>query len=85
MFPVWLEILLTALGVGLTLFGGYITILLKVRKEAEGAINAAEELDLLGAMKMEAAIETVYTTLPKAIRPFIQKEFIKMILQGVFD
>lgn len=83
------EIILTILSCLCTLlaiiFGYYQTVRKKIEQEALNAINQAEELDKIGAEKMKEAVNTVYSIIPKIIKPFISEKLIETIIQGVFD
>lgn len=63
----------------------YFNIKSKIQEAAEDAINAAEELDAIGAEKMKAAVDYVYGLIPAAFKPFLTKEAIQQVIQFTFD
>lgn len=63
----------------------YIYIRKKIEQEALNAINKAEDTDKVGKEKMAEAVETIYNILPACVRPFISKDMIEIVVQGVFD
>ena len=67
------------------LFGYYIYIRKKIEQEALNAINKAEDTGKVGKEKMAEAVETIYNILPACVRPFISKDMIEIVVQGVFD
>lgn len=83
--PIWIDILLVIAGVAITLLSYYLNVRRKIREAAEGAINAAEELNKIGEEKMQIAIEQIYVAIPIVAKPFISKTLIREILQEVFD
>lgn len=84
-----MEIVATIVSVVCTILaviaGYYIYIRKKIEEEALDAINRAEDTDKHGEEKLEEAVQTVYDVLPQVIKPFISKEFLKTIIQKVFD
>lgn len=83
------EIILTILSCVCTLtaiiVGYYQYIKKKIEKEALDAINKAEDTDKVGEEKMKEAVETVYSILPAVVKPFISKQLVETLIQGVFD
>ena len=79
------EIILCFASVALTFLSYYFSIKNKIRKISEDAINCAEELNMIGEEKMKIAIENVRSAIPYAVRKFFSDEFIRRILQDVFD
>ncbi len=67
------------------LCGYYIYIRKKIEQEALNAINKAEDTGKVGKEKMAEAVETIYNILPAFVRPFISKDMIEIVVQGVFD
>lgn len=67
------------------LCGFYVYIRKKIEQEALDAINKAEDTDKIGKEKMAEAVETIYDVLPACVRPFISKDMIEIVVQGVFD
>lgn len=65
--------------------GYYIAIRKKIEQEALDAINKAEDTDKIGEEKMKEAVETVYSILPAVAKPFVSKQLIETIVQGIFD
>ena len=65
--------------------GYYIYICKKIEQEALNAINKAEDTGKVGKEKMAEAVETIYNSLPACVRPFISKDMIEIVVQGVFD
>ena len=58
----------------------YFNIKTKIREAAAEAINTAEELKTIGAEKLIAAVNQVYTLVPMALKPFLTKEVITQII-----
>lgn len=83
------EIIITIVSIVCTivsiLCGYYIYIRKKIEQEALDAINKAEDTDKVGKEKMADAVETIYNILPACVRPFISKDMIEIVVQGVFD
>ena len=83
------EIIITIVSIICTivsiLCGYYIYIRKKIEQEALNAINKAEDTDKVGKEKMAEAVETIYNILPACVRPFISKDMIEVVVQGVFD
>ena len=83
------EIIVTIVSIVCTivsiLCGYYIYIRKKIEQEALDAINKAEDTDKIGKEKMAEAVETIYNILPACVRPFISKDMIELVVQGVFD
>lgn len=83
------EIIITIVSIVCTivsiLCGYYIYIRKKIEQEALDAINKAEDTDKIGKEKMAEAVETIYNILPACVRPFISKDMIEIVVQGVFD
>lgn len=83
------EIIITIVSIICTivsiLCGYYIYIRKKIEQEALNAINKAEDTDKVGKEKMAEAVETIYNILPACVRPFISKDMIEIVVQGVFD
>ena len=83
------EIIITIVSIICTivsiLCGYYIYIRKKIEQEALNAINKAEDTDKIGKEKMAEAVETIYNILPACVRPFISKDMIELVVQGVFD
>jgi hypothetical protein len=63
----------------------YYSIKESIRNAAEGAINAAENLDKIGEEKMAIAVEQVYGLIPAVAKPFFSKPTIQTMIQLVFD
>lgn len=82
---IYINIALGVLAVGVTLFSYYLAIKNKIEEAAKDAINAAEDLDKIGAEKMQIAVEQVYAVIPTIIKPVFPKDFIEQIIQEVFD
>lgn len=82
---IYINIALGVLAIGVTLFSYYLAIKNKIEQAAKDAINAAEDLDKIGAEKMEIAVEQVCAVIPAIVKPVFPKEFIKQIIQEVFD
>ena len=80
-----LQLVLLVVTVFFGLLSYYIHIRRTLEKEALDAINDAEKTDKIGAEKMKQAVETVYSALPVAVKPFISKSLIETVIQGVFD
>lgn len=83
------ELLLTILSCLCTItaivIGYYQTIRKKIEQEALDAINKAEDTDKIAEEKMKEAVETVYSILPAVAKPFVSKQLIETIVQGIFD
>lgn len=82
---IYINIALGVLAIGVTLFSYYLAIRNKIEQAAKNAINVAEDLDKIGAEKMEIAVEQVYAVIPAIVKPVFSKEFIEQIIQEVFD
>ena len=80
-----LTILFGILTIGAVFVGYYLAIKNKIRNAAETAINMAEELDKIGAEKLEDATERVYALVPMVLRPLLTKSMTRDIIQYVFD
>lgn len=84
-----MEIVATIISVVCTILaviaGYYIYIRKKIEEEALNAINKAEDTDKIGEEKMKEAVETVYSVIPTVAKPFISKQIIETIVQGIFD
>ena len=61
----------------------------KLQEKVANAINEAEiefsEQQKAGEAKMEYAIDIVYSYVPTIFKPLITKEFIRSLIQAVFD
>lgn len=68
-----------------TFVGYYLSIKNKIKEAAQDAINMAEELDKIGAEKLEAAVEQVYNIIPVAVKPFLSKGAVTLLVQATFD
>lgn len=79
------EIILCLASVALTFLSYYFSVKSKIRKMSEDAINCAEELNRIGEEKMKIAVENIRNAIPTAMRPLFSDEFIKRIVQDVFD
>ena len=82
---IYINIVLGVLAIGVTLFSYYLAIKNKIEEVAKDAINAAEDLDKIGAEKMQIAVEQVYAVIPAIVKPAFPKDFIEQIIQEVFD
>lgn len=80
-----LTILFGLLSAGSIFLSYYFSIKAKLQEAVEDAINMAEELDMIGAEKLNAATEQVYILVPAALKPFLNKELIKQLVQFTFD
>lgn len=80
-----LNIILAVLSVALLLVSAWIGIKKKIQLEAENAINDAEDTDLVGAEKMEQAIDNVLAALPKVALTFVSRDAVRNVIQVVFD
>lgn len=80
-----LTILFGILSVGALLVSYYFSVKSKLQGTIEDAIVSAEELDEIGAVKMAAAVETVYATVPAALKPFFSKATIENLIQIAFN
>lgn len=72
-----LTILFGLLSAGSIFLSYYFNIKAKLQEAAEEAINMTEELDMIGAEKLNAATEQVYILVPTALKPFLNKELVK--------
>lgn len=82
---IYINIALGVLAIGVTFFSYYLAIRNKIEQAAKDAINIAEDLDKIGAEKMEIAVEQVYAVIPAIVKPVFPKEFIEQIIQEVFE
>lgn len=80
-----LNIILAVLSVALLLVSGWIGIKKKIQLEAENAINDAEDTELVGAEKMERAIDSVLAALPVPAQLFVTRDVIETVIQATFD
>lgn len=80
-----LTIIFGILSVAAIFISYYFSIKAKIKEAAADAVNAAEELDAIGAEKLKAAVEQVYTLVPATLKPFLTKEVITQIVQFTFD
>lgn len=89
MEPTTLMLILTIAGGLLALVATFISYYYSIKKSirdaAEGAINAAEDLDKIGEEKMAIAVEQVYGLIPAVAKPFFSKPTIQVMIQLVFD
>jgi hypothetical protein len=83
--PLVVEIILSILAVGGLLGTYYLHARVKIREAIEGAINAAEELELIGAEKMKMAVKIVSDIVPVGLKPFLTDKVLEALIQGVFD
>jgi hypothetical protein len=82
---IYINIALGVLAIGVTFFSYYLAIRNKIEQAAKDAINIAEDLDKIGAEKMQVAVEQVYAIIPAIVKPVFPKDFIEQIIQEVFD
>jgi hypothetical protein len=82
---IYINIALGVLAIGVTFFSYYLAIRNKIEQAAKDAINIAEDLDKIGAEKMQIAVEQVYAVIPAIVKPVFPKDFIEQIIQEVFD
>lgn len=80
-----LTIVFGVLALGATFLSYYLSIKAKVQEAAEDAINTAEELDKIGEEKMAIAVDQVYDLIPAAVKPFLSKATIEILVQATFD
>ena len=80
-----LTIVFGILALGTTFLSYYLSIKSKIQEAAEDAINTAEELDKIGEEKMAIAVDQVYDLIPAAIKPFLSKATIEILVQATFD
>lgn len=80
-----IEIVLGVLAVLATLVGYYFYVKAKISRAATDAVNSAEELDKIGAEKLEAAVEQVYALVPAILKPIFSKALIGQLIQEAFD
>lgn len=89
MEPTTLMLILTIAGgliaLAATFLSYYYSVKEAIRNAAEGAINAAEDLDKIGEEKMAIAVEQVYSLIPAVAKPFFSKATIQVMIQMVFD
>ena len=89
MEPTTLMLILTIAGglvaLAATFLSYYHSIKESIRNSAQGAINAAENLDKIGEKKMAIAVEQVYELIPAVAKPFFPKPTIQIMIQLVFD
>ena len=80
-----LTIVFGVLALGATFLSYYLSIKAKIQEAAEDAINTAEELDKIGEEKMEIAVDQVYDLIPAAVKPFLSKATVQVLIQATFD
>lgn len=81
----YINVALSILAVVVTFFSYYLAVKNKIEEAAKDAINAAEDLELIGQEKMQIAVEQVYNVIPSMMKPVFPKSFIEQIIQEVFD
>lgn len=83
------ELLLTILAGLCTVVALFANYYLHIRKKIEaeimGAINDAEDTGMSGAEKFNEAVDTIYSLIPAAVRPFITKDLVGVLVQSAFD
>lgn len=85
MTEIIINIVMAVVAVGSLCVTGYVNIKKKIQLEAENAINDAEDTDLVGAEKMEQAIDSVLAALPRVALTFVTRDAIRKVIQTVFD
>lgn len=63
----------------------YFYIKRKIEAEVPGAINGAEDTGMSGEEKFNEAVETIYSLIPVAVKPFITRNLVETLVQEVFD
>lgn len=81
----FINVALSIIAIVVTFFSYYLAVKNKIEEAAKDAINAAEDLELIGQEKMQIAVEQVYNVIPSMMTPVFPKAFIEQIVQEVFD
>lgn len=63
----------------------YFYIKRKIEAEVPGAINGAEDSDKNGEEKFNEVVTRIYELIPVAVRPFITRALVEVLVQEVFD
>lgn len=79
------EILCTILSVAVILISYYLSVKNKINSIAGDAINKAEDLSDIGEEKMKMVVAQVKTIIPPILRGAFNDEFLKQIVQELFD
>ena len=84
-----LDIILNIIYLMVTFFGLCFSYYFKVRttlsEQINKAINDAEDLDAIGAEKLEAATNQVMEYVPVVVKPFLPRNVVKQLIQNSFD
>ena len=79
------NIILAAVTVILAFFGYTLYILSKVKHEAAGVINDAEDSEAEGKEKLEACVDSLMGFIPLICKLVITRALVEKIVQAVFD
>ena len=63
----------------------YFSVVAKIYKATESAVNNAEQEDKTASEKMELAVNYIYDIIPAVVKPFITKSVLEKIVQAAFD
>lgn len=67
------------------LLGYYFKLKNELEKIALGAINKAEDLDLIGEEKFKIAVSIVQDAIPKPWKTIFNQEAVETLVQVIFD
>ena len=80
-----IRIIMAAVTVVFAFLGYTLYILSKVKHEAAGAINDAEDTALKGKEKLDACVDSLMALIPLICRFVITRSFVARIVQAVFN
>ena len=80
-----LDLIYLIIGFFAICFSYYFNLKSKLAAHVNEAINNAEDLEATGEEKMEAAINHVMNYVPAAVKPFMSKDVIRILIQNSFD
>lgn len=66
-------------------FSYYFKVKTTLSEQINKAINDAEDLDVIGAEKLEAATDQVMEYVPAVVKPFLPRSVVKQLIQNAFD
>ena len=66
-------------------FSYYFKVKTTLSEQINKAINDAEDLDVIGAEKLEAATNQVMEYVPAVVKPFLPRNVVKQLIQNSFD
>lgn len=81
----WISLILGILAAVGSLSAYYLYILGKIKSEAAGAIENAEQDGKTGKEKFCNAVDNVYALIPAPARVFIARSIVEAVIQATFD